>query len=43
MHMWGNRGKARKCPIGTVSVCLRKTNVGKLQKMKKMKYIFYFL
>ena len=21
--MWGLRGKARKCPIGTVSVCLK--------------------
>ena len=28
--MWGKMGKARKCPIGTVSVCLKKTNVGKL-------------
>jgi len=26
----GFKGKARKCPIGTVSVCLMKNNVGKL-------------
>jgi len=25
--MWG---KGRKCPIGTVSFCLKKNNVGKL-------------
>ena len=25
LPMWGLRGKARKCPIGTVSVCQRKT------------------
>jgi len=28
--MWGLRGKARKCPIRTVSVCLKKNNVRKL-------------
>ena len=28
--MRGLRGKARKSPIGTVSVCLKKNNVGKL-------------
>ena len=28
--MCGLRGKTRKCPIGTVSVCLKKNNVGKL-------------
>jgi len=28
--MWGLRGKGRKCPIGTVSVCLTKNNAGKL-------------
>jgi len=28
--LWCLRGKARKCPIGTVSVCLKKSNVGKL-------------
>ena len=28
--MWELRGKARQCPIGTVYVCLKKTNVGKL-------------
>jgi len=28
--MWGLRGKARKCPIGTVSVCLNINNVRKL-------------
>ena len=26
----GFRGKDRKCPIETVSVCLKKNNVGKL-------------
>jgi len=30
IHIWGLRGKAKKCPIGTVSVCLKKNNVGKL-------------
>jgi len=30
IHMWELRGKARQCPIGTVYVCLKKTNVGKL-------------
>ena len=30
IHMWGLRGKDRQCPIGTVSVCLKKNNVGKL-------------
>jgi len=25
--MWGLRGEARKCPIGTVSVCLKKNYV----------------
>ena len=24
IHMWGLRSKARKCPIGTVYVCLKK-------------------
>ena len=28
--MRGLRGKARKCPIETVSVCLKKNGVGKL-------------
>ena len=28
--MWGLRGKARKFPIGTVYVCLKENNVGKL-------------
>ena len=23
IYLWGIRGKARKCPIGTVSVCLK--------------------
>ena len=32
IHLWGLSGKARKCPIGTVSVCLKKNDVpvGKL-------------
>jgi len=29
-HLWGFKYKARKCPIGTVSVCLKKSGVGKL-------------
>jgi len=24
IHMWGLRGKARKCPFGTVYVCPKK-------------------
>jgi len=28
--VWGLRRKTRKCPIGTVSVCLKKSNIGKL-------------
>jgi len=30
IHLWDLRGKTRKCPIGTVYVCLKQNNVGKL-------------
>jgi len=30
IHLWALRGTTRKCPIGTVSVCIKKNNVGKL-------------